>query len=127
MERYKAKRYDIQVMQQTISTLERTLSAQSAEESSKAQMIHATQAKLSSVDREVKDQEAKRDRAYKSVLKVTKDYKKANGNENPSNEEIDFKIRECKDLGNLVQTEISRIMEQYPEITMKVTELYAEV
>ncbi|KAJ3412119.1 Coiled-coil domain-containing protein 39 [Chytridiales sp. JEL 0842] len=126
MERYKAKRYEIQSMQQAIASLERTLSAQSAEEASKTQTINSKQAKILSMDRELKDQEAKRERAYKSVMKLMKEYRKAHGNQEPTDEEIDFKIRECKDLGNLVQTEISRIMELHPEITMKVVELYAE-
>jgi chromosome segregation ATPase len=124
MERYKAKRNDIQTLQSNLTALERTLTAVSTDEASRLQSINMIEAKLSSISREIKEQEAKRERAFKSVQKGIKDVKSMGTSET---DELDLKIRECKDLGNLIQSEISRIMENYPEITMKVIQLYTEV
>ncbi|KAI9341964.1 coiled-coil domain-containing protein 39-like protein [Obelidium mucronatum] len=130
MERYKAKRQDIQTLQQNLQSLERTFASISSDESSRLQAVNVINTKLSSMEKEIKDQEEKRDRAYKSAVRAAKALhqaaKSSGADANASVEELDFRIRECKDLGNLVQTEISRIMDQHPEITMKVMDLYTQ-
>ncbi|KAJ3058607.1 Coiled-coil domain-containing protein 39, partial [Rhizoclosmatium hyalinum] len=132
MERYKAKRQDIQTLQQNLASLERTYTSISSDESSRLQAVNIIDTKLASMEKEIKDQEEKRDRAYRSAVRVAKQLHKAastaasGGEAAASVEELDFRIRECKDLGNLVQTEISRIMDQHPEITMKVMDLYTQ-
>ena len=126
MERYKAKRLEIQSHQQTLSAMERTLSSLNSEESSRIQAVNIIQNKIASIDKEIRDQEAKRDRAFKNAIKGAKELKKSGGREETF-EQVDFRIRECKDLANLVQSEISRIMEQHPEISMRIMELYSSV
>ncbi|KAJ3086550.1 hypothetical protein HK100_008668, partial [Physocladia obscura] len=125
MERYKAKRQDIQTLQQNLKSLERTYNSVASDESSRLQAVNVIDTKLSSLEKEIKDQEEKRDRAYKSAIRASK-ILKSSQKEFGAFEELDFRIRECKDLGNLVQTEISRIMDQHPEITMKVMDLYTQ-
>ncbi|KAJ3076829.1 Coiled-coil domain-containing protein 39 [Podochytrium sp. JEL0797] len=132
MERYKAKRQDIQTLQQNLQSLERTSASISSDESSRLQALGIIETKLSTMDKEIREQEAKRDRAYKSAIRAAKLLRQGSGGAGKSEgvesvEELDFRIRECKDLGNLVQTEISRIMDQHPEITMKVMDLYTQV
>ncbi|KAJ3392845.1 hypothetical protein HDU84_003329 [Entophlyctis sp. JEL0112] len=126
MEQYKVKRQDIQTIQTNLQALERTFNTVAADESSRLQAIHVIEAKLTSLDKEIREQEQKRDRAQKMVGKSAKEIRAA-GTPAIDVEELDFKIRECKDIGNLVQTELSRVMEQHPEITMKVMDLYTEV
>ncbi|ORY38857.1 hypothetical protein BCR33DRAFT_741348 [Rhizoclosmatium globosum] len=127
-----AKRQDIQTLQQNLASLERTYTSISSDESSRLQAVNIIDTKLASMEKEIKDQEEKRDRAYRSAVRVAKQLHKAastaasGGEAAASVEELDFRIRECKDLGNLVQTEISRIMDQHPEITMKVMDLYTQ-
>ncbi|KAI8853033.1 hypothetical protein BC829DRAFT_414156 [Chytridium lagenaria] len=124
MERYKAKRNEIQMMQYNLQELERALSNLSSDESARIQAITVIENKLASMDKELKDQESKRERAYKSAVRYSKELRKAVPES--SKDEIDFKIRECKDLGNLVLTELTKIMEQYPEIVNRVSQLYTE-
>ncbi|KAJ3100782.1 Coiled-coil domain-containing protein 39 [Phlyctochytrium planicorne] len=124
MERYKAKRNEIQMMQHNLQALDKSLSTISSEETAKIQAITIIETKLASMDKELKEQQSKRERAFKTALRNSKDLRKSSPD--MAIDEVDFKIRECKDLGNLVLSELTRIMEQYPEIVHRVTQLYSE-
>ncbi|KAJ3398649.1 hypothetical protein CcCBS67573_g04288 [Chytriomyces confervae] len=126
MERYKAKRQDIQTLQQNLTSLERTYQSISGDESSRLQAVNLIETKLTAMEKDIKEQEEKRDRAYKSAVRVAKMLQKSSNAANTTVEELDFRIRECKDLRNLIQTEIARIVDQHPEITMKVMDLYTQ-
>ncbi|KAJ3117225.1 Coiled-coil domain-containing protein 39 [Phlyctochytrium bullatum] len=125
MEKYKAKRNEIQYMQQSLQEMEKALSSISADESQRTQAIAVIENKIQTMSKELKEQESKRERAIKSVSKVSKELKKTSSE--AVIDELDFKIRQCKDLGNVVLTELTKVMEQYPEIVNRVTQLYTEV
>ncbi|KAJ3209309.1 Coiled-coil domain-containing protein 39 [Dinochytrium kinnereticum] len=125
MERYKAKRNEIQVMQYNLQELDKSLSNLSTDESARQQAVTVIETKLAAMEKELKDQESKKERAFKSALRGSKELRKTAPEAGLN--EIDFKIRECKDLGNLVLTELTKIMEQYPEIVNRVTQLFTEV
>ncbi|KAJ3311127.1 Coiled-coil domain-containing protein 39 [Blyttiomyces sp. JEL0837] len=133
MERYKARRQEIQTHQENLLSLERALSSISSDESSRIQAVNVIQNKLNSMDKEIKEQAVKRDRAFKQCNKNAKEMRERSKQQQQSDqdsgvafEEMDFKIRECKDLGNLVQSELARIVEQFPEASIKIMDLYNE-
>ncbi|KAI9358333.1 hypothetical protein DFJ73DRAFT_957800 [Zopfochytrium polystomum] len=131
MERYKVKRHEIQTLQQALTALERTLSNSVSEESIKQQVVAALDAQLSSLDREVADQTAKRDRAFKHAVSANRQMRKAAGGgatalERLSTDELDFRLRECRDLGGLVHAELLRVLEQFPDAMARVPALFAE-
>ena len=137
MERYKAKRHEIQSLQQNLTNLERTLSSVASEEATKQQSVRIIEAKISALERDVKDQEAKRDRAFKSAVFSNKQMRRGsmdtesagqkNGGTISSTDELDFRIRECKDLGNLIHSELAKVLDRFPDVSMRAVELFAKV
>ncbi|KAJ1528208.1 Coiled-coil domain-containing protein 39, partial [Nowakowskiella sp. JEL0078] len=73
MEQYKSKREQIQNLQQDLLHGERSLAALTSEESHRLQTVQLLESKMTSLRREISEQEAKRDRAYKLARKQSKD------------------------------------------------------
>ncbi|KAI9206387.1 uncharacterized protein BJ171DRAFT_497610 [Polychytrium aggregatum] len=126
MERYKTKRQEIQDLQQDLLNLERSLSLVSGEEANRSQAVQAMENKLAILLKEVKEQEAKRDRAYKLLCKLSKELRKAEHTTDATESELDFRTRAAKDIGSLVMGEIGRLSEQYPEVALRFQQLIAE-
>ncbi|KAJ3193569.1 Coiled-coil domain-containing protein 39 [Irineochytrium annulatum] len=124
MEKYKEKRNELQALQHNLMNLERTLSAMNQDEAARTQAVAVIENKLASMEKELKEKDEKKERAWKQAIRSAKELKKSGVD--ITADELDFRIRECKDLGTTVLSEITRVMEQYPEITNRVTELYSE-
>ena len=129
MERYKSKREVIQDFQQQLMQMERSLSMVNGEESEKLQSVQILQGKLHQLGSEISQLEGKKDRAKKSITRSAAEFHKKVGAD-PKEilpEERDFVIRKARELGSLVLTEIARLLEKYPNVTLSLGELCAQV
>jgi chromosome segregation ATPase len=116
---YKTKREELKDLQGELANSERALMAVTAEENSKMQSIQVLEIKLSSVKKDIVEQEAKRKRAKLSYSKVIKEVGKrfdSPGALEASDEATDCKLRETKDKINVLLTEISKVVEAHPEL-----------
>lgn len=129
MERYKTKRMEIQDLQQDLMQAEKSLSSMTNEEANRLQSIQVLENKLASLQKDVVDQEAKQERAQKTVQRSAKDLRKRLGvpQGQIASEELDFKVRELKEMGNLALEALARVTERRPEIVPRVNQLLQEV
>ncbi|KAJ3295187.1 Coiled-coil domain-containing protein 39 [Borealophlyctis nickersoniae] len=123
MERYKQKRAEIQTLQTNLLDLERTFHNTSAAEAAQMQSLSTLQLKLAAMQKEVSDQEEKRNRALRGIAKLQKEVRKG-GRE--TLEEVDFGVRALKEVGNLVLGEVGRVGERWPDVGARVQQLLDE-
>ncbi|KAJ3041458.1 Coiled-coil domain-containing protein 39, partial [Rhizophlyctis rosea] len=76
MERYKQKRHQIQSLQSSLLQIEQTLHSSSSEETTRMQNVNSLQSKLTLLQREISEQEEKKERALKSIGRVQKEVRR---------------------------------------------------
>ncbi|KAI8815709.1 uncharacterized protein EV422DRAFT_346127 [Fimicolochytrium jonesii] len=125
MERYRSKRSEIQDLQQDLQALERDLLARTNIESQEHQNVQSLENKLAALTKDITDQEAKRDRARKSVQRSAKEFRKMLGvaPTTVTDEELDFRIRELKETGNLALEALAKVGERDPALEQRLTQL----
>ncbi|TPX65201.1 hypothetical protein SpCBS45565_g05309 [Spizellomyces sp. 'palustris'] len=121
MERYKEKRDEIQSLQTALLNAEKTLSTLTNAESSRLQTMSLLEQKFNALQKDVAEQQAKRERAVKTVQRSAKEV-----GTKADEVELDFKVRELKELGNLAMEAIGKVVERRPEIGERVNQLLAE-
>ncbi|KAJ3043434.1 Coiled-coil domain-containing protein 39 [Rhizophlyctis rosea] len=125
MERYKQKRQQIQSLQSSLLTIERTLSQTSTEETSRLTTVNALQQKLNLLTREISEQDEKRERALKNIGRYSREMKKDGGA--GEDMETDMVIRNLKEIGDLALGECAKLGERWPEVGRRLEELLSEV
>ncbi|KAJ3120103.1 Coiled-coil domain-containing protein 39, partial [Nowakowskiella sp. JEL0407] len=143
MEQYKLKRLEIQDMQNDLLETERQLASLTTEESQRLQTVQLLESKISTLQRESGDQEAKRDRALKLARKKAKEWRSKAGaviaseggkifgpgivNEKDATpEEIDVMVRYLKDVGTIMIGDLNKVAERYPELSMRIHHLFEQ-
>ncbi|KAJ3177443.1 Coiled-coil domain-containing protein 39 [Geranomyces variabilis] len=128
MERYKSKRAEIQDLQSDLMSSEKHLLTLTSAESSRLQTVSALEAKLASLHRDIAGQEARLQRAQKTVGRAAKDLRKVRGGSatDDAGEEADFKVRQLKETGNIALEHLTKVAEKSPELAARVGELLLE-
>jgi len=118
MNLYKEKREVLQDLQSDLANSERALSQITSEESARMQSTQILEVKLSSMKKDIAEQEAKRKRAKIAFSKLLKEVEKKFGSieaAEGSDEISDCKLRELKDKSNVFLTEANKIADLHPE------------
>ncbi|KAI9007353.1 coiled-coil domain-containing 39-like protein [Gaertneriomyces semiglobifer] len=128
MERYKHKRADIQSLQQELMEAEREFSAMTNQEASCLRTLQSLENGLAAMRKEVAQQQAKKERAAKSVQRSAKEFRKTLNLRagELAEPESDFKIRELKEMGNLALEAIEKVTERHLELGPRVNQLLEE-
>lgn len=121
MDNFKTRRVSIQELQQQLSGLEMTLGVETNEETANIQNVQVLEAKVATCDRDISEQEVKRDRAINSVKRYAKLLRTtASTFPNPTNDEEDFLIRNLRDIGTVVLTELKKLMIKEPDLVVPI-------
>ncbi|KAI8919782.1 hypothetical protein BC831DRAFT_99800 [Entophlyctis helioformis] len=125
MESYRSKREQIQDLQQQIQQLELALTQSASEEASKLQSVQLLTSKLQTLDREIQDQQVKRDRATKLIESSARSLrqKRGLGPHDVTTEEQDFAVRKAKEVGTALLTELGRVGMRVPEFNTQMQRL----
>lgn len=128
MEKYKAKRQELQSLQEELAFMERTLSMLTETEAARMQNISVYEKKLQAIEREINDQDQKRDRAKRRLTKFIKELHSIRDlpMDAMSEEELDIHYRYLKDYANSILVRIAEIEDQRPEISTKLQQLFEE-
>lgn len=129
MDKYKFKRREIKELQEETSNLEATLSNLVFEEEH-IQGNGAESSKQSAqLSRVISEQKAKRDRAYKQVMKLSKNlhHSKNFPQDQETDEEKDFRYREIKDYNNQIIRNLQAVASKHVELTPAYTTLMDEL
>ncbi|KAL7749405.1 Coiled-coil domain-containing protein 39 [Sorochytrium milnesiophthora] len=124
--RYRQKRRDIQDLQRDLVEAEAELAKACEQEGSQQQAIAELESRVAQINRELVDQDKKRERAWTNVIKLAKDVKRARGVDlrEALPEEIDMQIRETKELTNMIFARIGEMMQRNPDIELAIQQLY---
>ncbi|KAJ3327542.1 Coiled-coil domain-containing protein 39 [Gonapodya sp. JEL0774] len=130
MDRYKALRQDIQHHTDQVRSLEEMLSSLSSDETRKTQQLALLETKMAQIERDVADCEGKRERAVRTMERLSKEIKRARDWEakEPLSEEIDIAIKLAKDFTGTAMQKISDACseEGMQYVRQRITELLGE-
>lgn len=100
------------------------MSIETTQETSYIQDVQMVEAKLISGDREITEQDAKKNRAIQGVKRYAKLLRtNAATYPKPTNDEEDFLIRNLRDIGTVVLTELNKLMIKEPELVVPIKTL----
>eukprot|EP00842_Homolaphlyctis_polyrhiza_P005206 jgi/Hompol1/5687/HPOL_004624-RA len=125
MENYKTKREQIQDLQQQLQQLEINLMQSSNEEAERLQSVQLLEARLQTLDREIQEQQVKRNRAIKMTETLARQLRTKAGSaaSTPIPEEQDFAVRKAREVSTAVLTELNRVGLRLPEFNVLLQDL----
>ncbi|KXS08809.1 hypothetical protein M427DRAFT_39931 [Gonapodya prolifera JEL478] len=128
MDRYKTLRRDIQHHSDQVRALEETLSKVSADETRKTQSLALLETKLAQIERDIAECEVKRERAVKSMERLSREIKRGRGWEKkePMSEEVDVAVKLAKDFASTAINKIDEGCAEVDGLRERVWALFAE-
>ncbi|KAI8810778.1 hypothetical protein BJ742DRAFT_174764 [Cladochytrium replicatum] len=132
MERYKAKRQEIQDFQHDLLQLERALASLSNEEAERVRSVQIFETKVKTMGREIKDQRSKSERAEQQWKRQIKEWRKKHPSSTTpagsmTSEELDIFVRQAKELGSILISELMKGADSNPGIALFVQQLFQQV
>ncbi|KAI8910339.1 hypothetical protein EDD86DRAFT_138178 [Gorgonomyces haynaldii] len=125
MDSFKSKRNHIQELQQQLSTLEQRLSSETGQETQHIQQLQLMQAKVQTTQRDIQDQTQKKQRALNAVQRYVKILRSQTADKTP--EEMDILLRNLKDIGTIVLTELNKLMIHEADLVVPIKTLMAQI
>ena len=124
---YKKKRRHLKQLIEDVNNMEEAFNSMDKDETNYKELIADKLNKIVQLEKDIKDQREKLERATKQLITYKRDIRRAKNSQGPTIEEKDFKQKELSNFNNKKAKELVDVANQYPILHQTLNILFAQV
>jgi hypothetical protein len=124
---YKKKRRHLKQLIEDVNNMEEAYNSMDKDETNYQELIADKQNKIIQLEKDIKDQREKLERATKQLITLVRDIRRAKNSQGPTIEEKDFKQKDLSNFNSKKARELVDVANQYPVLHQTLNILFAQV
>jgi hypothetical protein len=124
---YKKKRRHLKQLIEDVNNMEEAYNSMDKDEANYQELIADKQNKIIQLEKDIKDQREKLERATKQLIALVRDIRRAKNSQGPTIEEKDFKQKDLSNFNSKKARELVDVANQYPVLHQTLNILFAQV
>jgi hypothetical protein len=124
---YKKKRRQLKQLLEDVNNMEEAYNSMDKDEKNYEDLIADKLNKILQLEKDIKDQREKLERATKQLITYVRDVRRAKNSQGPVIEEKDFKHKDLANFNNKKSRELVDVANQYPLLQQTLNILFAQV